>query len=226
MPERKDLEKLFDLIKIWAKEDEWFKSQLSKEFGTNFHSVNGDIQKIKEFLEINCNQSVNYDFIKNKFLRTQLEIDNLRMENCCLDLKEKDELERFYNFCVNAFYQVENLINFHYYTRFPVLQDLLSHISQVPNIRFDRSNHTSVATIHVSTKIFAYRNSFLNKKSYSTGASIDNLRKIRNSGLHRCSVIKANKSEDPTLFDFFKTNTFTTVRNTLQGFVTSIKENT
>lgn len=226
MPDRKDLEKLLGLIKIWANEDEWFKNQLSREYGVDFSSVNGNIEKIKEFLEINCNQSINYDFIKNKFLKTQLEIDNLRMENCCLDLKEKDELERFYNFCVNAFYQVENIINFHYHTKFPLLSDLLNHLSSIPKISFDPSNQKSIATIQISTKIFAYRNTFLNKENDFTGTNIDSLRKIRNAGLHRCSVIKANKSEDPTLFNFFKFNTFSTVRNTLQNFVTSIKENT
>jgi hypothetical protein len=224
MPDRKDLEKLLGIIKIWANDDEWFKNELSKDYGVDFHAVNGNIVRIKEFLEINCNQSINYNFIENNFLRNQLEIDNLRMENCCLDLKEKNEEERFYNFCVNAFYQVENLINYHFFMMYPVFEDLLIHIETAT--KFVRSKEKNLGEIPISSKIFAYGKSYFNQEKDYTGQTLLNLSKVRNNSLHRCTIIKNNESEDSNLFKFFKHNTFSTVRNTLQKFVASIKENT
>jgi len=226
MPDRKDLEKLLGVIKIWANDDEWFKNELSKEYAFDIHAVNGNIIRIKEFLEINCKLSVDYNFIENKFLRNQLEIDNLRMENCCLDLKEKNEEERFYNFCVNAFYQVENLINYHFFVMYPVFEDLLIHIETIPGSKYVRGKDKNLGEIPISSKIFAYGKRYFNQEKDFTGQALLNLSKVRNNSLHRCSIIKNNKSEDPILFNFFKYNTFSTVRNTLQNFVTSIKENT
>lgn len=76
-------------------------------------SIRDDVHAIRETLEIRANNSISYDFILakgNQRLRDQLLIDNLRMENAALNLKEK-ELERFYSFCANAFYQIENVVN-------------------------------------------------------------------------------------------------------------------
>lgn len=80
-------------------------------------SICDDVHAIRETLEIRANNSISYDFILakgNQRLRDQLLIDNLRMENAALNLKEK-ELERFYSFCANAFYQIENVVNFYFY---------------------------------------------------------------------------------------------------------------
>ncbi len=52
-----------------------------------------DVHAIREALEIRANNSISYDFILakgNQRLRDQLLIDNLRMENAALNLKEKE----------------------------------------------------------------------------------------------------------------------------------------
>ena len=91
-------------------------------------SICDDVHAIRETLEIRANNSISYDFILakgNQRLRDQLLIDNLRMENAALNLKEK-ELERFYSFCANAFYQIENVVNFYFYVMFPDIDNLLN----------------------------------------------------------------------------------------------------
>ena len=73
-------------------------------------SIQDDVTAIRRALEIRANNSISYDFINQQRLRDQLIIDNLRMENAALNL-QISEAERFYSFCVNAFYQVENIIS-------------------------------------------------------------------------------------------------------------------
>ena len=84
---------------------------MSKQSVSLPNGVTDDVAAIREALEIRANKSISYDFVKEQRLRDQLIIDNLRMENAALDLK-KDEHERFYIFCINAFYQLENIINY------------------------------------------------------------------------------------------------------------------
>ena len=58
------------------------------------------------------------------------------MENVRHDLKEKDEMKRLYDFCINAFYQIENLINFYYYEKYTNFEDLLGHIESFEESSF------------------------------------------------------------------------------------------
>ena len=74
-------------------------------------NISADITAIRSALEIRANSSITYSFVKNQRLRDQLIIDNLRMENAALNLQDP-EADRFYVFCVNAFYQVENIVNY------------------------------------------------------------------------------------------------------------------
>ena len=73
--------------------------------------IKADTEAIRKHLEIRANVSIDYDFIKNDRVKKQLIKDNLRMENIRLNVK-KDELTRFYEFCINAFYQLEELLNY------------------------------------------------------------------------------------------------------------------
>ena len=94
---------------------------------SNDDSVSNDVHFIREALGIKADNSISYDFILNKGnqrLRDQLLIDNLRMENAALNLKDKEQ-ERFYVFCVNAFYQIENVVNFYLHVKYPKITDLL-----------------------------------------------------------------------------------------------------
>lgn len=90
-------------------------------------NISADITAIRSALEIRANSSITYSFVKNQRLRDQLIIDNLRMENAALNLQDP-EADRFYVFCVNAFYQVENIINYFYHITFPEVESLLKEI--------------------------------------------------------------------------------------------------
>ena len=55
-------------------------------------TTNQEIEKVKEALELRADFSIDYSFVKDIFVQRQLMIDNLRMENVLLKLKEKLEL--------------------------------------------------------------------------------------------------------------------------------------
>ena len=129
---KEQLNKLLDFINELAqvKDNLWFVNELGKRYGSSFNvrSVVKDVKTIREALHIKGNPSLNYIYVNNDTLRDQLLIDNLRMENYALDLRMANETERFYYFCINAFYQIENLLNYYYHTVYQSINDLLTHI--------------------------------------------------------------------------------------------------
>lgn len=122
-------------IKLLAEQNPEFYQEMQKLFGktasasdVNMNSnIFSDIAAIRSALEIRANASITYNFVQNPRLRDQLIIDNLRMENAALNLRDP-EADRFYVFCVNAFYQVENILNYFYHTVFPEVESLLKEI--------------------------------------------------------------------------------------------------
>ena len=111
-------------IKTLSLQNSEFAEELKKMFGTtpsstSFVSKNiaDDVSAIREALEIRAQNSITYDFVKNQRVRDQLIIDNLRMENSAINLRQ-DEHRRFYLFCVNAFYQIENLLNYYFHNQY------------------------------------------------------------------------------------------------------------
>lgn len=231
---KESLEKLLLLIDEICNEEEnlWFKDNIGKIisrnndgsiFKENFLDIKRDTSKIINFLDINPPCSVDYSFITHRLLRIRLELDNLRMENVRYDLKEKDEMKRLYDFCINAFYQIENLINYYYFEKFPKIENLLSHLENIPDSRFKRKEEKNIGDIAIYAKIYAF-----NKTYYSedfTGYNIDSLRLIRNEGLHRCSRIKNIENENKRLHDFLKYATFNSVHSLVDSLTIKIKEN-
>ena len=185
-------------------------------------SICDDVHAIRETLEIRANNSISYDFILakgNQRLRDQLLIDNLRMENAALNLKEK-ELERFYSFCANAFYQIENVVNFY----------LLSFIENATNVdgkysfkRNANKEYKSVSDIEITYKLNAICTTlFPDDKNIKITYS--QLRQVRNEGAHRCMVIVEEHDESNALYRFFKYNTFNSIRIVLIKLVETIKQ--
>lgn len=114
------------LTKLLAFVERLYKNPDNKEFAAGIESMvlnrwaistNEKIAKIKDALEIRADISIDYSFVKDIFIQRQLVIDNLRMENVLLNLS-MPEKERYENFCVNAFLQVENLLNYYYFEKF------------------------------------------------------------------------------------------------------------
>lgn len=195
-------------------------------------SICDDVHAIRETLEIRANNNISYDFILakgNQRLRDQLLIDNLRMENAALNLKEK-ELERFYSFCANAFYQIENVVNFYFYVMFPDIDNLLSFIENATNVdgkysfkRNANKEYKSVSDIEITYKLNAICTTlFPDDKNIKITYS--QLRQVRNEGAHRCMVIVEEHDESNALYRFFKYNTFNSIRIVLIKLVETIKQ--
>ena len=219
-----------DKIEQYAKTDPWLMSELRRRFGGgNDYLIAQDIKEIRATLQIRGQNTISYAFITNTVLRNQLLVDNLRMENYALDLQTIDETERFYYFCVNAFYQVENLLNYYFYVRYSGIDSLLAHLeeatSKIP-YPFKRSGkEKNVGDIVVNTKLFVFCKDFFpfdeNSTDY-TYKTLNQLKNVRNEGLHRCDVIKKNQKED--LYNFFKNQDFNTIRTLLKKVTAKIEE--
>ena len=180
-------------------------------------SVSSDVSAIRSALEIRATESLKYNFVKVPRLRDQLVIDNLRMENAALNLQEK-ESDRFYIFCVNAFYQLENIINYYYHVMFPDINDLLTEIERSTSFdpekyRYKRNGtEKTVVDIPVYYKIIGICNSIF-PDNVSLKVTLNNLRKIRNDGEHRCQVLMEKRDASNNLYQFLQTATFNSVRN-------------
>ena len=222
-------------IKLLAEQNLEFSQEMQKLFSKTApasdvymsSNISSDITAIRSALEIRANASITYSFVKNQRLRDQLIIDNLRMENAALNLQDP-EADRFYVFCVNAFYQVENILNYFYHTVFPEVESLLKEIEDATqdeknDFRFRRTGkEQNVGSIPVAHKLNAFFNSYLPEES-SLKWSIGTLRQVRNEGEHRCDIIRQEKDENNNLYKFFKSKTFNYVRIDLIRFVNSIE---
>lgn len=222
-------------IKLLAEQNPEFNQTMQKLFGNtvsasvvNINStITEDISAIRSALEIRANASLKYSFVRIQRLRDQLIIDNLRMENAALNLKEP-EADRFYVFCVNAFYQVENILNYFYYTSFPEIDALLKEIedgtqNEKNDFKFRRTGkEQNVGSIPVAHKLNAFFNTYLPEEA-SLKWSIGTLRQVRNEGEHRCDIIRQEKDDNNNLYKFFKSKTFNYVRIDLIKFVNAIE---
>lgn len=222
-------------IKLLAEQNLEFSQEMQKLFSKTApasdvymsSNISSDITAIRSALEIRANASITYSFVKNQRLRDQLIIDNLRMENAALNLQDP-EADRFYVFCVNAFYQVENILNYFYHTAFPEVESLLKEIEDATqdeknDFKFKRTGkEQNVGSIPVAHKLNAFFNSYLPEEN-SLKWSIGTLRQVRNEGEHRCDIIRQEKDENNNLYKFFKSKTFNYVRIDLIRFVNSIE---
>ena len=214
-----------------SKQNSEFDNELRKALGMGSSAksvqdrdVSQNIVAIRSALEIRGDKSINYDFIKERRLRDQLIIDNLRMENASLNLTEK-ESTRFYAFCVNAFYQVENIINYYYHKTYPQIDSLLEEIetktAEDKDYAFHkRGKEETVADIPIAHKINAFCRTFFpdDKINYT----LSNLRKVRNEGEHRCDAII--KDEKESLYNFFRFNNFNSIRIVLIKLVKEVEK--
>lgn len=155
-----------------------------------------DVSFIRFALKITASNSINYDFVKHQRLRDQLYIDNLRMENSMLDLKVNEDT-RFYNYCVNAFYQIENLLNYYYYITYPNISDLLDEIElctqqEDAQFRFERKgDEQSVGNITAYYKLSAFCNCM--SISWNDKNTLNYIRRVRNEGEHRNTIETTSK---------------------------------
>lgn len=193
-------------------------------------AVKQDTNAIRASLNIRGDISINYDFVHIERIKNQLLMDNLRMENCRLDMS-KDDTSRFWEFGINAFYQLEELLNYFFTSRFSDLESVYEFIIQNhPGVykeskddseikkenkrkRLEELMRNQVHNIVMADKIFAFTNRFFTKNSdFSVVPVINNLKKLRNLNSHR----SGNTDQDvPTFKKFLERQNFDEIREVL-----------
>lgn len=199
----------------------------------------GDVLKVQYGEE----PSISYDFVKDKGTRDQLVIDNIRMENVVSStlLQEKD---RFMLFCTNAFYQVENLVNYFFQRKCSSVEDFLSFLVEKTkdcSIYFKRDKDPkktySIRSVDACHKISAfYKLVYPNENPYnyaSHGYDTHKLRDIRNMVSHRFVPLsnydfieksKRQEKNDEFIAKFIDEKTFEAVREILMQFVSLVEQ--
>lgn len=160
--------------------------------------VNSPLNYFGGHLEIVFTSSIDYSFISNehKELKNKLQIDNLKMELARLNYSEKSNLIRFHSFCVQAFYQIENLLNFFFHKKYDGnINAVLNYLEAIPGTTFHRKGtEISISHIPIATKIFAFGKTYF-PNDY-TGNTLNSIRLVRNEESHRCNVIVTDTAEN------------------------------
>jgi len=228
---REQLKKLLEFLDeiVKDKDNYWFLEELRNRYGSG-NSIAKDISSIRKALNIRGKNSINYEYITDIALKNQLLVDNLRMENYALNYESKNETERLYYFCLNAFFQLENILNFYYYIKYPDLNNFLSYAEistksdKYPFVRTGSEQNISEVPVSVKIRCFCLDFFPYNEETNDfTFKNLSELREIRNEGLHRCNIIK-NDPENK-LHDFFKYQNFNTIRALLKKVSDKIEAN-
>lgn len=188
-----------------------------------------DISLIREALSIRANKSVSYDFVTHQRLKDQLIIDNLRMENARLDSKMND-IERYISFCVNAFYQVESILNYYFYKTYSEVQDLVCAIENATRNEKNRDfrykptgREQSVGDIAIAIKINAFYTQVMPSEINKDKVFMGKLRKLRNDFSHRGGVDNEKLiNNDKEFSDFYEKYSFDHIRSSLKKLVNAI----
>lgn len=150
---------------------------------------------------------LDYDSIKHHQVKARLIKDNLKMEMILLDNIHAAE-DKFISFCTSAFHQIENLLNYYYWKKFPVLDDFKKYmldnnpafLRRWKNIeRLEKFKKIGDFDINLLVYLFEKENYFDKKIYYNN--EITFLREIRNDDSHRCSVYSFDKEK---IFEDYK----------------------
>jgi hypothetical protein len=160
--------------------------------------IKSDTEAIRNHLEIRANVSMDFEFVKNERVKKQLIKDNLKMENSRLDIQIKNDTERFYNFCVEAFYQIEELVNYYFGMKY-TFEDFVLLISSKNNGKI--FNQKQLSEITIAEKIFVFEGLFYYGQIDAVGktiryeSTINLIREVRNEDSHRCNIIEQDSEQ-------------------------------
>jgi hypothetical protein len=160
--------------------------------------IKSDTEAIRNHLEIRANVSMDFEFVKNERVKKQLIKDNLKMENSRLDIQFKNDTERFYNFCVEAFYQIEELVNYYFGMKY-TFEDFILLISSKNNGKI--FNQKQLSEITIAEKIFVFEGLFYYGQVDAVGktiryeSTINLIREVRNEDSHRCNIIEQDSEQ-------------------------------
>lgn len=220
-------------ILFLAKQNPEFEREMRGLFGEGkgHQAIYDDIHAIRTALEIRAMPSITYDFITVQRIKDQLIIDNLRMENTALNLQLVEQ-DRLTIFCVNAFYQLENLLNYYYQTTISNIDDILTEIEFFTSNEIDKkgivrsfkakigdSREKFITDIQMYHKINAFCNKFFPNNNKYLKISLNDIRKVRNKSEHRSDK---NDEQEIKSSEYFSINA---VRFYLKQIVGTVKNN-
>ena len=166
--------------------------KLKSENNIELLNIKLDTNAIRSHLEIRANPSIDYEFIKEERVKKQLIADNKRMENVQLNLNLTEQ-DRFYNYCVAAFLQIEELINYFFGLKYSYIDFLKLLNEKNPDRKYFQKRFSEVP---ISDKIFLFEKLFYHKKTDANApfiyheSIINSIREVRNEELHRCNIIE------------------------------------
>lgn len=147
------------------------------------------------------NNLIDYNFIKNDKVKKRLIDDNHKMERFLLveNLTDKD---KFISFCTSAFHQIENLVNYYYWSKFDNIELLLNYLF-INNPSFKSRYKTiektkgfkKISDLNINVLVYLYEKEFYFDKKKFYKQELTKIREIRNDDSHRCSVIDVDKKE-------------------------------
>ncbi len=191
-------------------------------------SIKTDTEYIRKILGIRGMQTINYSVISDDFVRNQLIIDNLRMEDVLLDTTLSDE-DKWYLYCTYAHYQSENLINYFYNSAFSDLEAIfwyLEHYTSSIKNPFDRKkNGATLEVIAAFYKTVAFMNEhfpYVSGITDYTSYTFKQIREVRNEYVHR-SGVSTNKP-NAALNEVRLKSSFSAIRRSLTDVLNKVIE--
>lgn len=137
---------------------------------------------------------IDYSFISNDEVKLRLVNDNLNMEKLyCENLLTKKNV--FIDFCTIAFHQVENLLYYFYWKRFPNIRNLSEFLyDNNPEVkkRSKKGTHYygKIGDVQINHLVYLFEKEFYFDKKISYNKEITFLRNARNDSSHRCLMNK------------------------------------
>lgn len=156
---------------------------------SSWKEITQHLQDIKQLLSLKAAASITYEGITDSRVRNRLLADNMRMEKIALDV-ELSNGERFFEFCTDAFNQIENLLNYYYWKRFPNFDDCVKYLKSI-GTDFTRPP-SKLSDIPAYNKLFAFEKEFYYNDDKFYDSKLSLIRKIRNSTQHRCTILEEN----------------------------------
>ena len=202
---------------------------LSSELEEYLTEVGEDVCTIRDVLQIqqDIDPEIKYDFVDDRRTRDRLIIDNLQMESKALSTRIPED-DRFPLFCVYAFYQVENLLNYFYQRKYPDLDSLKEMLlentkSEKEGFRYSERTGRPVESVSDIESHYLV-NAFCNSRTPPLGTNfkirLSGLRRVRNAFSHRFFEVDPGwdraMESDKWLDNFIRYNTSITIRKDLK----------
>lgn len=148
------------------------------------------------------NNQIDYNHIQHTSVKNRLKKDNIKMEKLLFeDNIDSDDI--FISFCTSAFHQIENLINYFYWKKFPVFDNLLDTLI-LENPKFKKRYNSlekakysfkQIKDLNINVLVYLYEKEFYFDKKKYYKQQITKLREVRNDESHRCEVIDLDKEK-------------------------------